>query len=269
MKVIQTGWYYFQSIFRMLFNIKNWPMLVPLFLQRSISGTQWVNLRRPPLRILVRGAMDVWSVKETFLDRFYTRYGVPFENGWQVVDIGAGVGDFSIFAAYGNPDSRVIAYEPYPESYRLMIKNLTVNAIDNVLAFQEALWREDGELWLDVSNDEPLEIVSNASPPQTQDPGTFKVQGISLENALRTQEIRKLDLLKLDCEGAEYEILLNTSLEVMSKIERIIMEYHDLDADKNHRKLVLFMKDAGFQVSTYENQVHDDIGYLFATRVGK
>ena len=59
---------------------------------------------------MVRSAMDVWSVKETFVDQFYTRYGAPVEGGpW----ISAGIGDYSLYAAHGNRSGVIYAYEPF------------------------------------------------------------------------------------------------------------------------------------------------------------
>ena len=266
MRWIRSGWYYLRSIFRILLNFKNLPVLLPLFLNPTHSGEHQIILRQPPLRLQVRGAMDVWSVKETFLDSFYTRYGVSIQNGWQVLDIGAGIGDFSLYAAYGNPQTVVYAFEPFPDSYNLMIKNLTVNAINNVRAFQQALWSQNGRLALDLSAGEPLKITSKGPDLAGIYRDAITVQAYSLGQVLKNHENDLINLMKMDCEGAEYAILLGASCEVMSRIERIIMEYHDLDADHNHEILVFFLEKMGFRVSTHKNMVYDHIGYLFATR---
>jgi hypothetical protein len=90
------------------------------------------------------------------------------------------------------------------------------------------------------------------------------VDAISLESALAKLNITQLDLLKMDCEGAEYEILLNTSPEILRLVKRIIMEYHDLDAQRAHPILVDFLQQQGYQVTCRENNVHAEIGYLYA-----
>ncbi|MDY6874562.1 MAG: FkbM family methyltransferase, partial [Chloroflexota bacterium] len=201
------------------------------------------------------------------LDAFYTQFGVPVEDGWTVVDIGAGVGDFAILAAYDGPDVRVYAYEPFPESYQLLIRNLTLNAISNVTAFQQAVWREAGTLALDLSGGEPLQIASR----ETGGAGdvfaeTVEVQALTLGDVLEGQGLARIDLLKLDCEGAEYPILLASPPEVLVRVDRIVMEYHDLDKERNHFRLTAFLEAAGFRVNWRRNIVHDDIGYLFADR---
>ena len=265
MKIFRKLAYYAYSIFEIVWNIKNWIMLTPLLLGKKTEGEHTVRLRQPPVRLLVRSGMDVWAVKETFLDAFYTQYGVNIQNGWTVMDIGAAFGDFSIFAAYGNPQTVIYAFEPFPDSYALLIKNLAMNAIDNVIAFQEAVWCRCGGLALDVSEGEPLKVVSKDADAVMEKDDTVIIEALTLKHFLDRQGLEKVDLLKLDCEGAEYEILIEAP-SALSKIDRIIMEYHDLDAEKNHQRLISFLEGEGYTVVHYPNIVHDAIGYLYAER---
>ena len=263
MNFLKKWTYYAWSVVEILGGIRNWPAMLGLLLRRRDSSEHEVVLRKPPVRLAIRGAMDLWAVKETYLDRFYTRYGEPVPDGWTVVDIGAGVGDFSILAAYSHPATRVIAYEPFPGSYALLVRNIAKNGVSNVIPRQEAVWREAGEIRLDLSAGEPLQIASNAAG----DGGKVAVPAVTLAGLLAQHKIERIDLLKLDCEGAEYPILMGAPAETLAKVERIVMEYHDRDADQNYLTLGEFLIDSGFRVFWYANQVHADIGYLFATRI--
>lgn len=266
MKLIKKLAYYSYSILEIILNIKNWLALTPLLLGKKSEGEHMVRLRQPPVRMLVRSGMDVWAVKETFLDAFYTKYGADIQNGWTVIDIGAAFGDFSIFAAYGNPQTIIYAFEPFPESYALLIKNLALNAIDNVIAFQEAVWCQDGELALDVVDGEPLKVVSKVADAAMEKEDRVIIEALTLKCFLDRQGLEKVDLLKLDVEGSEYEILMETP-SALSKIDRIIMEYHDdVDTEKNHKQLISFLEGNGYSVNWYQNIVHDEIGYLYAHR---
>jgi FkbM family methyltransferase len=255
--------YYAWSVLEIMGGIRNWPAMLGLLLRPKDVSPHEVTLREPPLRLTIRGAMDLWAVKETYLDEFYTRYSEPVQDGWTVVDIGAGVGDFAIKVAYSHPYNRVIAYEPFPGSFELLIRNLAVNAIANVMPRQEAVWRETGEITLDLSGGEPLQIASGEEMAGDR----VKVPAVTLTEVLAQQELERIDLLKLDCEGAEYPILMEAPAETLAKVDRIIMEYHDLDEAQNYRVLGEFLVDAGYRVFWHANQVHADIGYLFATRV--
>lgn len=266
MRWIRTLVYYGASVFKMLFGFKNWPAIVPFFLGNRANRQLRLQLRQPQVELIVRSAMDIWSVKETFIDQFYTRFGVPVEEGWTVMDIGAGIGEFSIQAAYGKQNVVVYAFEPFPGSFALLMENLALNKMDHVQAYQQAVWRKTGQLRLDIAIGEPLQFSSyNPNTHVAGDSGLY-VDGVSLEFALSKLNITRLDLLKMDCEGAEYEILLNTPPEKLRMVERIIMEYHDLDVQQSHPMLVNFLTRQGYQVTRRENIVHADIGYLYAER---
>jgi FkbM family methyltransferase len=264
MKLLRKFFYYLTSIVKLILHIKNWPSLLPIFLRKENTGEHSIKLRFPPVCLLFRGAMDVWAVKETFIDQFYTRYGQSVQDGWVVVDIGGGIGDYAIHAAYGNPGATIYAFEPFPSSYQLLIQNLTLNAIDNVIAFQKAIWQRDGQITLDLSSGEPLQISSQENPVTENGTEVIRVNAISLETLFKIENLSHIDLLKMDCEGAEYEILMKTSAETIKKIKRIIMEYHDVDAAHHHGMLGTLLESQGFAVKQYRNFVHEDIGYLYA-----
>ncbi len=71
----------------------------------------------------------------------------------------------------------------------------------------------------------------------------------------------------MDCEGAEYPILMDSPSKTLGMIDRIIMEYHDLGEGRNHQVLIPYLENEGFRVSKYPNVIHEELGYLFATRL--
>ena len=267
MRFFRTAGYYLKSICEMIVHFRNWLTLWPVFLRHQTDETRLLYLRRPPLAMKIRGRMDIWSIKETFLDQFYTRYGAVVEDGWTVVDVGAGVGDFSIFAGYNRPHTVVYALEPFGESYQLLSENLVLNAIDNVTAFPLALWGESGDLVLDLSGGEPLQIISQVLENQAEISGMTVVHALTLQDFLNQESIDHVDLMKLDCEGAEYEILMQASSQTLAKVDRVIMEYHDIREHNEHRVLASFLENEGYRIQIVENVVHEEIGYLYAERL--
>src|SRR5688500_10418751 len=143
--------YYLYSIFELLLGFDNPLLIIKIFLQLAQPGFKTIRLRGHNLVFKVRGAMDVWSIKETFLDRFYEKYGFVIEPGWNVIDIGAGIGDFTLFAAMHQPGVRVFAFDPYPPSFALMHEDLRLNRVTNTRAFNEAVAETSGELILDLN----------------------------------------------------------------------------------------------------------------------
>jgi FkbM family methyltransferase len=267
MSFIKRVGYYLYSILEMMVYFKNWPLLWPIFLRKSATKPREVRLRKPSVRIEVRGRMDVWSVKETFLDEFYVRNEIRIKDGWTIIDVGAGIGDFSIYAAYGKPNTVVYALEPFLESYQLLIKNLTLNALKNVVPIQRALWKKTGALTLDLSGGEPLQIISQEVEKKADLADKEVVQAFALQDFLRERRIPQVDLIKMDCEGAEYEILMHAPRQALAKIDRLVMEYHDLGKSRNHHILMPFLEMEGFRVKRKVNAAHSEIGYLYASRV--
>lgn len=228
-------------------------------------GIQTVRLRRSSLKFRVRGAMDIWSIKETFLDRFYENYGFTIQPNWKIIDIGAGLGDYTLYAAVAQPTSQVFSFEPYPESFGLMQENLRLNAITNVQTFDEAIGATSGELILDLTGGEPLQFQSQLKQAVHIEKSLL-VSSLSLVDALAKLGLRSCNLLKLDCEGAEYTILFGAPQPVLENIQRIVMEYHDDLNQYNHADLTRFLKERGFVVETFPNPVHAHLGYLRAIR---
>lgn len=256
--------YYFESIFRLLVGIYPLGNLLKIFLGRkNTSEISYVKLRSGGLTYHVRGAMDVWSVKEALIDRFYEKCGYVIEPGWTIVDIGAGIGEYTLFAA--DKARRVLAFEPYTPSYNLLNQNIATNHVLNVEAFPIAAASKTGELILDLSDGEPLQIQSRQTQQAVSATKTH-VQALSLSDIFQKQQIEKCNLMKLDCEGAEYDILFGAPEVVLEKIDRIVMEYHDNATAYSHNDMKSFLEKKGYRVELFDNPVYQSIGYLRATR---
>jgi len=257
--------YYLFSIFKLLVGFHNPISLAKIFLDPRDSEVKTVCLRASRLQFRVRGAMDVWSIKETFLDRFYEKYGFTIQPRWNILDIGAGIGEYTLYAALMRPDSQVFSFEPYPQSFVLMRENLLLNKVPNARAFEKAIGAASGELVLDLTGGEPLQFQSSMARESHIEKGLF-VNALSLADAFAMLEMDSCDLLKLDCEGAEYAILFNTLRPVLGVVKRIVMEYHDNVVEYTHRDLARFLSEQGFEVETFRNPVHSYLGYLRAMR---
>ncbi len=257
--------YYLGSIFSLLAKVENPLNTIRTFLGLRPPSPQTIRLVDSHLLFTVRGPMDIWSVKETFINRFYERYGTPIQDGWQVLDIGGGIGEFTIFAAAGRPAARVAAFEPFPESFELLKKNLQQNDLQRVQIFPEAIGAADGSLSLDLSGGEPLMIQSGAADAR---PGakTITAACLSLQSALDRLGFATCDLLKLDCEGAEYSILMDAPPQTLRRVKRMVMEYHDNAGPRTHADLAAYLTGQGYRVSSVANAVHPHLGYLYAAQ---
>ena len=258
--------YYLSSIGKLLTGMRPLATVARVFLHMTPPGDQLVELPQVGVKFKVRGVMDIWTVKETFLDRFYEKYSEPIQDGWKVLDIGGGIGDFTIFAAMGRPSSAVYAFEPTPQSFALLQENLRLNKVINVKGYAEAVWSEKGTLAIDTTIGEPGQFISQQAKSGLPQNGKVLVPSVSLAEVFSRLELDQVDLMKMDCEGAEYPVLFNASDEVLGRIQRMVMEYHDNVTEFTHVDLERFLSDHGFQVQSFVNPVHDYLGYLYAWR---
>lgn len=251
--------YYLKSIFVLVRGVRNWPALLGLLRRGAepiiltlADGTQYA----------VRSLMDAWIVKETNLDRDYEVHGTAIQDGWNVVDIGAGLGDFTVFAAQRAPHGRIFAFEPAPDSVALLEKNLSLNNVQNVQVFPCAVSHVAGTLQLDVSGGVAVQYrtVGEARTPA----GKIEVRSLALADVLADLPGGVCDFLKMDCEGAEYEMLLNLDDAALRRIRRVCLEYHEFITPYSRTHLAEFFRAKGWQVRVSPSQVRRELGFLYA-----
>lgn len=172
--------------------------------------------------------------------------------GAKVMDIGANVGVWSAFCAVHG--AQVTAYEPYIGSYSVMIGMITKTGLeDKIIPINKAVWTYTGQCpfhgiggncgdapWTSYNGAVQIAGVLPPAKPRESTQGRFRgnasaitkgmaqINCISLEDAVGNQE---WDAVKIDIEGAEFELLLNTSDETLQKIKYLTVEFHPAWAD--------------------------------------
>ena len=256
--------YYLLSIPRLLWHVRPLPTVVRLFLKLPIATPTTIHLRNG-LRFKVRNAMDVWIIKEIALEHDYQVSSIPFQDGWNMIDIGGGIGDFAVTTARLCPNSQILSFEPFPESFALLQENLKLNQVRNVTAYQKAVSNTSETLQLQIGTGVAVEH-STAKISAADDPNAIQVQAIGLSDVLDQHSMAQCDYLKIDCEGAEFEMLMNTPAATFARIKRICLEYHDHVTHYTHRDLVRLFEQHGYTVRLRANPVHSYLGMLFAAK---
>ncbi len=217
-------------------------------------------------RYHVRTLMDAWIVKETVLDRDYERHGAALQDGWTIVDIGAASGDFTVFAARRAPKGRVIAFEPAPDSVEVMRRNVAENGLQNVEIHPVAVGAQAGELTLDVSGGVAVQYrtagVKEIGSGRDAGGGRFAVPCVPLAEVLRG--LPAVDFLKIDVEGAEYEMLFSLDDVALGRIARVCMEYHEGVTEYGHEDIERFLRGKGWAVRVGPSPVRPELGFLYA-----
>jgi len=175
--------YYISSIYRLLVGMRPRSLVLRFFLKLPTPSNPIIFLPGQDVRMKVRGVMDIWSIKETFLDRFYERFGTAISPGWTVIDIGGGIGDYTLFAARSQPQVQVHAFEPFPQSFSFLQENLSLNQVKNAHAYPFAIWHQAGPLMIDSSTGEPGQFISRSIQDGTNASQKTLVDAISLADA--------------------------------------------------------------------------------------
>ena len=79
------------------------------------------------------------------------------------------------------------------------------------------------------------------------------VRTVTLQTFLDEHQISKVDYLKMDCEGSEWEILLGATPKVLSRIRHIEMEYHYISGHKSVKPLLQHLASAGFEAKAKDD----------------
>lgn len=141
-----------------------------------------------------------------------------------VLDIGGNIGAVSVYFARRYPQARIYSVEPVPENFALLTKNIAPYA--NIKAYQLALGQADGELILNHS-DNPINFGGFSIGDHGVHPDRkLRVRMQAVETFLCDIGVSEIDLIKIDTEGAEFDILTSMPDRILSRVGWIVGELH-------------------------------------------
>ena len=185
-----------------------------------------LKIKKNGLSFRIGSVTDLLVLKEVIIDDDYQIKKVG-RKPQIIVDIGAGFGDYSLTVAKKNPNSKLYCFEPDRKYYFLLRKNVDDNKVANVVVWNEAV--------------------------------------VSLSQLFTKIKTSRIDILKLDCEGAEYQILFKDRNR-LRKIKKIVMEYHNSDLGTGE-KLEMWLGQSGFETKVVPRQRGvPNLGLLYAVR---
>jgi FkbM family methyltransferase len=172
---------------------------------------------------------DLGTIGEIFVQRPYevSAAFIPRE-GDICIDVGANIGCVSLLWRLTNKNGRIIAIEPHPVTFRRMLDNFSLNQIAAIESVEAAIGSHDGqiEILIDNDNNSMAKVVSASEVmPAFKDQRTTQVPCLTLDGLLADRGITRVDLLKIDVEGAE-ELCLEGARKTLKMSDKIILEYH-------------------------------------------
>jgi FkbM family methyltransferase len=181
-------------------------------LQTGVSREVVLDLR--PVRLCVDiSRLEIISFWEIWHEGCYDVIAV--DRPRCVVDVGANIGVFSLYQSMLKRAEQVIAFEPSPDVFPRLVRNIEINGIKNVRVVNAAVGDESGILSFSESR-----ISANS---RVSEMGPLKVPCVRLDDELR--DVPSIDILKIDTEGYETHVLRGAS-ETLTKTERIALELH-------------------------------------------
>jgi len=212
---------------------------------KNFQIPKFINLNNETIKL---DLPDEYGIKITFVEIFLDD---TYRLSWikkiskknninikSILDIGGNCGLTSILLRSQFTRSDIHCYEPNPE----ILKYLKNNAhICNFNFYNQAVGNSNKMVKLKVrKNDSILSSISRGE--------TGKINQISFEKAFERFKTDILDIVKMDCEGSEWEILEN--IEIWKKVRFLTMEYHLGERDINHDRILDALEKIGFSLVT-------------------
>lgn len=256
--LIKTAWHLF-GLKKMLRFALGLPTV--LFTKKNRSAYEFMGICTTKLddTTLYWKHPDVRFIDEVIIRQVYIpNRGFELKDDYVVVDAGANIGTFSLLAASRAKRGIVYSIEPDKNEFRRLNENVKINNFQNVITINEALTDvvkvipfSDGSVQSD-SNLTKIPKYSYEGP----------VMSITIKELMHKYNIDKIDFLKLDIEGSEFQVFKDTSW--LKKVKIISMELHDHIESENVKNIINSLKLDNFSVNTV---IENKTLYCYAKQV--
>lgn len=147
-----------------------------------------------------------------------------------IVDLGANIGAFAIYALSIRDDAIIHSVEPSIDTFQLLKTNAALSQAQNWHVHQLAMWSEDGTVAFEVD-----QSVSSGNHVHTNGTAgtTYSVESIRLGSFMERYVGQDIDILKMDVEGVE-EVVLAADEALLDRVRNLIIEIHPKQSDEQH-----------------------------------
>lgn len=239
--------------------IKNWYLYVFIYF-KFVKTENPILETRSGIKVMLRvNSTDLMAFTHVWLLGEYNKPGFEINDNDIIIDIGAHIGLFALFASQFCKNGKVYCFEPVKENFDLLLSNLRLNKINNVKPYNIAVSNQVGSVTIYLNEDEAghsMHITGIKS---------IRVESDSLKNIIDSNKLEKCDLVKMDCEGEEYNIINLLPPDYFNKINKLCIEYHFAD-NKPHlvENLIKKLKTLSYDISS--RRISESIGFIYAQK---
>ena len=167
---------------------------------------------------------DVPTYRQVFIDREYAFHTEKTPE--VIIDAGANIGLASVYFANKYPDAKIIAIEPEQSNFELLKEN--TSPYPNIIPVQAALWNRNEEINLVDPGLGKWGFMTDEKKPSGKSPDNVchTVKALTVDRIIEDYGLKRVNILKVDIEGAEKEVFSDTSAWIGS-VDSIIVELHE------------------------------------------
>jgi len=211
-----------QARFRRLSSVLAHRDALKIILYERTSREVEVHLRPLGRKITIRfGTSDLECLQKIFLAE---EYSLPFKVSPKlIIDAGANIGMATLYFANQYPNARIVAIEPENSNFSLLKRNC--EGLPNIIPVQAALWPVRCQLVLADHSAEKwaFSVVEG----DAQGVGGIQIDAVTIPDLLAKVGEERIDLLKIDIEGAERELFGTGSQSWLNNVRVLVIELHD------------------------------------------
>lgn len=188
--------------------VSRYKQFLSKFFMSKYSGF-FIPLNKEEVLITFDGFYAVVPINTMGITRIVKKEYLQPSKGDVVVDAGAHYGFYTLHASrLVGADGMILSFEPHPKNYERFLTNLSSNGIRNVMPLNKALGECDKPIRLYISSHSERHSTSFTLNPSTHYSGNYVyVESARLDTVVGELGIKRVDLIKIDVEGAELSIL--------------------------------------------------------------
>jgi FkbM family methyltransferase len=154
-----------------------------------------------------------------------------------IIDCGANMGTSVLYFKWLFKNAKVYAFEPDKQIFDVLQYNVSNNKLNDVHLANKAVWIDDQDMFFNANNAQSGKLIQDAS--------SIKVKCVRLKTFM--QDVKQIDFLKLDIEGAELPVLQDISNE-LHRVKHLFIEYHSVaDQPQKLSQLLHILEKEGFR----------------------